>query len=210
MPLLARLAKHDNAKFRIVLERTLVLIFLFSIPLSLGGIILGTQIMGFVFGSAYAVGGLALSILMLNLSFDYAGSVVATGIFAYDHQKNLIISSAIAGVGNVLFDLILIPHWGMAGSAVATLIAQILGNTYLWYAMKKLNPFSVLPQLGRIIGAGAAMAVVTILLSMAGVNVLVNIVASMAVYATILFLLKEPLLGEIKSMMGIGIVARTD
>jgi O-antigen/teichoic acid export membrane protein len=204
LPLLARLAKHDNAKFRIVLERTLVFIFLFSIPLSLGGIILGTQIMGFVFGSTYAVGGLALSILMLNLSFDYAGSIVASGIFAYDHQKNLIISSAIAGAANVLFDILLIPRWGMTGSAVATLIAQILGNTYLWYAMKKLNPFSVFPQLGRIIGAGVAMAVVTILLSMAGVAVLVNIVASAAVYTAMLFLFKEPLLGEIKSMVGIG------
>lgn len=204
MPLLARLAKHDNTKFRMVLERTLVLIFLISIPLSLGGIILGTQIMGFVFGSAYAVGGLALSILMLNLSFDYAGSVVASGIFAYDHQKNLIISSAIAGVGNVVFDLAFIPHWGMAGSAVATLIAQILGNTYLWYAMKELNPFSVFPRLGRIIGAGAAMAVATILLSVAGVQVLINIVASAAVYAAMLFLLKEPTLGEVKDIAGFG------
>ena len=210
LPLLARLAKHDNAKFRIVLERTLVLIFLFSIPLSLGGIILGTQIMQLVFGVTYAVGGLALSILMLNLSFDYAGSVVAGGIFAYDHQKNLIISSAIAGVGNVLFDIIFIPHWGMAGSAVATLIAQILGNAYLWYAMKKLNPFSVFPRLGRLIGAGAAMAVVTILLSTTGVEVVVNIIVSAAVYIGMLFLLKEPTLGEIKTMVGLGGVVRTD
>jgi len=82
LPLLARLAKRDNEKFRAVLERTLAMIFLISIPLSVGGIILGAQIMGLVFGSAYAVGGLALSILMLNLSFDYAGSVVASGIFA--------------------------------------------------------------------------------------------------------------------------------
>jgi O-antigen/teichoic acid export membrane protein len=204
MPLLARLAKQDNVKFRIVIERTLAMIFLVSIPLSVGGIILGAQIMGLVFGAAYAVGGLALSILMLNLSFDYAGSVVASGIFAYDHQKNLIISSAIAGVGNVLFDLALIPHWGMVGSAVATLIAQILGNTYLWYAMKKLNPFSILPQLGRIIGAGAAMAVVTILLYLAGVEVMINIAASAVAYAAMLFLLKEPLLDDIKNIAGFG------
>jgi O-antigen/teichoic acid export membrane protein len=207
LPLLARLAKRDNTKFRIVLERTLAMIFLISIPLSVGGIILGTQIMGLVFGSAYAVGGLALSILMLNLSFDYAGSVVAGGIFAYDHQKNLIISSAIAGVGNVLFDIAFIPHWGMAGSAVATLIAQILGNTYLWYAMKKLNPFSVLPRLGRIIGAGVTMAVVTILLSVAGVEVIVNIAASAAVYLLALFLFKEPLLGEIKNIVRPAVAA---
>ena len=204
MPLLARLAKNDNRRFRAVLERTLALIFLLSIPLSLGGIILGTPIMQLVFGAGYAVGGLALSILMLNLSFDYAGSVIAGGIFAYDHQKNLIISSAIAGIGNVLLDLILIPRWGITGSAFATLGAQILGNAYLWYAMHTLNPFNVLPRLERIVGAGVVMGIVTILLSLAGVNVIINIVASAAAYAAMLLILREPLLGEIKNMTGFG------
>jgi O-antigen/teichoic acid export membrane protein len=206
MPLMARLAKKDNERFRAMLERTLALIFLVSIPLSLGGTILGTQIMRLVFGVGYIAGGLALSVLMLNLSFDYAGSVVATGIFAYDHQKNLIISSTIAGVSNVLFDLILIPHWGIAGSAFATLIAQILGNSYLWYAMKRLNPFSVFPRLGRVFGASVAMAVVTAGLSMAGVEIMLNVAISAVVYLSALLLFREPLLKEIKSIMGFGVV----
>ena len=200
MPLLARLAKRENERFRAVLERTLALIFLVSIPLSVGGAILGTQVMRLVFGVGYVAGGMALSVLMLNLSFDYAGSVVATGIFAYDHQKNLIISSTIAGVSNVLFDLILIPHWGITGSAFATLIAQILGNAYLWYAMKQLNSFSVLPRLGRIIGAGVAMAVVTGLLFATGVPVLVNVVVSAIVYLAALLAFREPLLKDLKNI----------
>ena len=57
LPLFARLAKHDTAKFRVVLERTVSFIFLISIPISLGGAILGTEIMRLVFGSAYAAGG---------------------------------------------------------------------------------------------------------------------------------------------------------
>ncbi len=202
MPLMARLAKKDNQRFRAIMERTLSFIFLVSIPLSIGGIILGTQIMRLVFGVGYIAGGLALSVLMLNLSFDYAGSVVATGIFAYDHQKNLIISSTIAGVSNVLFDIIFIPRWGITGSAFATLIAQVLGNAYLWYAMKQLNPFSVLPRLGRIAGAGAGMAVVTMVLSTTGLNIIGTILISAAVYVSVLLLLKEPLLKEIKNITG--------
>ncbi|HUC31463.1 MAG TPA: flippase [Candidatus Paceibacterota bacterium] len=201
LPLFARLAKRDNEKFRRVLERTVAFIFLISIPISLGGIILGTQIMRLVFGVGYIAGGLALSILMLNLSFDYAGSVIANGIFAYDHQKNLIISSAIAGISNVLFDILFIPHWGMTGSAFATLIAQILGNTYLWYAMKKLNPFSVFPRLGRIGAAGVIMACATILLLIGGVEVIVNIAVSGAIYLFSLWILGEPVLTELRSIV---------
>jgi len=111
LPVFARLAKRDPEKFRFALERTISLIFLVSIPLSLGGMILGGGIMKLVFGSPYAVGGMALSILMLGLSFDYAGGIIGNAIFAYDHQKSLIVCSAIGGVGNVIFDLLLIPHW---------------------------------------------------------------------------------------------------
>lgn len=201
MPLLSRIAKRDNERFKAVLERTLALIFLVSIPLSLGGIILGTQVMRLVFGATYISGGLALSVLMLNLSFDYAGSVVATGIFAYDHQTNLIISSAIAGISNVAFDLILIPRWGITGSAFATLIAQVFGNTYLWYAMNKLNPFSVFPRLGKIIFSSIAMGVLSCLIAWAGVNVIINTVISSLFYIGTLYALKEPLLFEIKSII---------
>jgi hypothetical protein len=77
----------------------------------------------------------------------------------------------------------------------------------MWYAMEKLNPFSILPRLGRIIGAGATMAIVTILLSVAGVEVIVNIAASAVVYIATLFLLKEPLLGEIKNIVKPVVVA---
>ena len=129
--------------------------FLISIPISLGGAILGKRDHAARFGAAYIAGGTAFSILMLTLSFDYAGFVISNAIFAYDHQKSLIVSSVIGGLGNVLFDLLLIPHWGMAGSAVATLMASILSNAYLWYAMKKLNRFSVLPRIRKIFVAGA-------------------------------------------------------
>lgn len=201
LPIFSRLAKHDNEKFRTALERTLALIFLVSIPLSLGGAILGTQIMHFVFGVTYASGGAALSILMISLLFDYTGGVVASAIFAYDHQKSLIVCSAIAGVSNVLFDLLFIPHWGMTGSAIATLIAQILSNSYLWYSMKKLNRFHVLPHVGKIALASVCMAAVTILLFFARTNILVNIILSGIVYVGMLYVLKESVLSEIKAIV---------
>jgi O-antigen/teichoic acid export membrane protein len=89
----------------------------------------------------------------------------------------------------------------MAGSAVATLLAQILSNGYLWYAMKKLNPFHVFSRTKRIIASGALMAAVTILLSAAHINVLLNIAVSGIVYCSTLFILREPLLREMKKII---------
>jgi O-antigen/teichoic acid export membrane protein len=204
LPILSRLAKHDPLKFRYALERIVSFIFLISIPISLGGAILASGIMRLVFGASYIAGGAALAILLLTLSFDYAGCVISNAIFAYDHQKSLIISSLIGGLGNVLFDLLLIPHWGMAGSAVATLLASILSNAYLWYAMRKLNRFSVLARIRKIFVAGAVMAAITALLLAAHINVILNIAISGAAYFAILLLFKEPLLREMKEVMGLS------
>ncbi|MGD1008296.1 MAG: polysaccharide biosynthesis C-terminal domain-containing protein, partial [Ignavibacteriaceae bacterium] len=97
--------------------------------------------MKFVFGAAYAAGGASLTVLLITMIVDYPGGVIGVAIFAYDRQKVLINASIIGGVSNVLFDLLLIPRFGITGSAFATLIAQTLNNAYLWYEMKKINNF---------------------------------------------------------------------
>ncbi len=201
LPLFARLAHRDNEKFRIGLEKTIGLIFLVSVPLALGGAILGTQIMALVFGASYAPGGLSFKILMLTMLVDFPSSVISAAVFAYGRQKGLIITSLIGGIGNVIFDILLIPRFGIAGSAVATLLAQTASNGYLWHMMKKINRFEVLPKLGLIAIAGAGMAAITASLFALHVEVVLNVALSAAVYLTILAAFREPLLVEIKHIL---------
>ncbi len=200
-PLFSRLAHNDNRKFRMGLERSIGFVFLASIPLALGGAILGTQIMNLVFGTAYAGGGLAFKILALTILVDYPSVIMSAAVFAYSRQKGLIVVSLIGGISNVILDLFLIPRFGIAGSAVATLMAQILSNWYLWHMMKKINYFEVLPKLKTIISAGAVMALVTTLFLALHVNVVLNIALSAIVYFSVLIMFHEPLLVEIKNVL---------
>jgi O-antigen/teichoic acid export membrane protein len=198
LPAFSRMAKNDPVRFRAAFERTLGFVFLASIPLALGGIILGTQVMSLVFGSAYQAGGASLRILMLSMVFDFPASVIAAAVFAHNHQKGLIVSSTIAGVANVALDLFLIPRFGITGSAVATLIAQVLSNWYLWRMMNKINAFTILPRITKIIAASAVMAALTIGMYLIGVEVIVNVVISSAAYIGCLWVFQEPLVGEMK------------
>ena len=200
LPLLSRLAKNDDQKFRAVLERVIGTIFLASVPLAVGGAILATPIMKFVFGTSYGPGGLAFGILMITMLVDFPAAIIANAIFAYNHQRSLIITSLIGGVANVVLDLILIPPFGMAGSAVATLFAQFLSNWYLWHTMKKINYFEVVPRLGRIAAAGILMGAVTFSLLALGVHVVLNVAVSSVVYILLLYFLHEPLFWEIKKI----------
>jgi O-antigen/teichoic acid export membrane protein len=201
LPLFARLAKQDNARFRAVLEQTVSITFLASIPMAIGGIILGTQILSFLFGPAFASGSLAYKLLMATLIVDFPGAIIVNAIFVYNHQKSLIITSAIGGISNVLLDIFLIPRWGMTGSAVATLIAQTISNGYLWYVMKGIEPFVIFPHLKKILAASVAMGVVTLSLMLLHANVVVNIIVSIVVYVLALRILREKILREVKGIL---------
>jgi O-antigen/teichoic acid export membrane protein len=198
LPLFARLAQGDNPGFRTVFERVIGVIFVASVPLALGGVILGTQIIHLIFGAAYVSGGLSFKILMVGMLFDFPTVVISSAIFAYNHQKGLIVTSAIGGGVNVAFDILLIPRFGIAGSAIATLIAQIAANSYLWHMMNKLNHFEIVPKLGKVAIAGIGMGIAVTALLLLHVNVLVNIAIGGIVYFALLALLHEPLLLELK------------
>jgi len=118
-------------------------------------------------------------------------------LFAYNRQKLLILYAALGGGLNVLLDLVFIPRWGITGSAVATLLAQLASNWYLWRAINKLDNFSVLPKLKKIIIATCGMAILILALNYIGLHVLSIIVLAVVFYLAVLLVLREPFLEEI-------------
>ncbi len=201
LPALSRFVERDSGKFRIALERILSLSYLASIPMALGGVILSEKIINLVFGAGYLGAAPSYQILMLTLLVDYPAVILSNAVFAYNRQRNLIWFAAIGGFFNVLFDLILIPRFGIVGSAWATLCAQTISNAYLWRTMNKVNPFRVLPHLKKIVSAAVLMAIFALTMSYLNVNVLVIIAASALLYFGLLVALKEPLLKEIKLIL---------
>ena len=168
-------------------------------------------ILSFLFGSAFASGGLAFKILMISMVVDYPGAIIANAIFTYGHQRSLIFTAALGGTANVLLDVLLIPRFGMTGSAIATLVAQCLGNGYLWYVMRGINPFSVMPYLKKTIIATAGMAVAVIGMKVLGVQVLANIAVGTIVYVALLVGMKDSLINELRLILrSDASVARAD
>jgi O-antigen/teichoic acid export membrane protein len=105
---------------------------------------------------------------------------------------------------NILLNFMFIPRFGILGAAYATLIAQGVSNTYLWWKMKKISHFEILPHLTRIIGASALMGLAVWSLSVFHVNFILIIGICACLYFLLLHLLKEPLLREV------GVILRTN
>ena len=197
-PNLARWAKLDDKKLRLLLERSSVLILSLALPLSLGGIILGPEIVNLLYGAPYYASILAFQILMLTLLTNFPSTIIGNAIFAYDQQKQFIGFVALGTLGNVFFNILLIPRFGIYGAAAATILAQLLAVGFIWSKMKKINYFEVLPHLKKIIFTTAIMVFFVLLLKYLGVIFYLNIIFSALIYFLILYLLKEPILTEIK------------
>ena len=197
-PTFSRLAGRDQPLMRTALERTLTMVLLMAMPLAIGGMFLAPQLIAFLFGGTFLPGTGAFSVLLATLLIDFPVVILSNALFAYNRPRALIAYATIGGGVNIVLDLLFIPAFGITGSAWATLIAQIMSNIYLWSVIKKLNHFSVTPHLKIGLAAALCMGVVTYGLSALHVHVIGIIAISALVYAFALYLLKEPMLKEMR------------
>jgi O-antigen/teichoic acid export membrane protein len=194
-PIISKFAHEgDHDRTKRVIEQTIVGALAIGIPLIVGGILLGQPFMQFVFGSAYIYATLTFQLLLLTIVPVFAGMIIGNAIFAYDKQKIFLISVGSGAIVNVILDLILIPAYGIAGSAVATIIAQLIANGYVWWKFKEIVDLNVIPKLGKITLASIGMGLAVLSANLLHLHVVLSIVIGVAVYAALIIALKEPLL----------------
>lgn len=202
-PAFAKAAKRDNPRFKILLEKVITVVFLIGLPLVIGGIVLGKEVIQVLFGNQYLAGTLTLQLLLITLLTTFPTNILINGVFAYDKQKIFSWAITTGIVVNLILDLLFIPRWGIAGSAAATIIAQLFIFTPLFVSMKRLNYFRIWPNIRKIVIASGVMGVIALLLSLLNVNFYVNLPMDIAAYFGALYLLKEPLTKDIASVFGV-------
>jgi O-antigen/teichoic acid export membrane protein len=178
------------------METSIRYVMLVALPLAIGGMILAKPIIDLIFGAAYEQAWPTLSLLMFTILILFPGTLISNAIFAYDKQKSFIFSTGVGASANVVLDLILIPILGIAGSAVATIVAQSLVNTINLRTLKKIIHFK-LSGMGKMFLASLGMGVLVFFLNWKSVHVLPNIFFGGLIYLIFLILLKEPILQKI-------------
>jgi len=197
LPAFARLAVKDPIKMREALERVVSLVFIIALPAAVGGIILGQPIMAGLFGESFSPGTIAFQVLLLTILIDFPAVILSSALVAYDRQKNLIVYAAIGGGLNVLLDFLLIPRFGIAGSSVATLIAQFVSNVYLWHTARSLIQFEVLPHLKIAVFATLGVGILTALFAALHLHFVAIVAIAAIAYLSLLLKLRDPLLREL-------------
>ncbi len=189
-PALAKYTK-EPAKFRHLFENALSVVMMIAVPLAFGSIVLATPIINFLYNSSFYASVLTFRILALTIISVAMSVAISNVIYAHGREKGYILVSFIGIFGNLFLDLLLIPKWGIAGSAVATLISQIFINTYAFYKAKQLVTFRILGRAAKIFLAALLMSVLAYMMNHLGVNLIINVILSAMAYICWLILLKE-------------------
>lgn len=193
-PIMSKLAHtKEYERLKSIIEKTITGTLALALPITLGGIIIGNKLIILLFGAEYANATLAFQLLLTTTIFVFFGSIASNAIFAYDKQKTFLVSSILGASANVILDLLLIPPYGIAGSAVATIISQFCAHGYNWRTMKRLNGFKTLPYLKKIGLSTLVMGIIVFLINRFNVNVIVTIAVAIGVYIGMLYVLREPL-----------------
>lgn len=196
-PALARLANLDRPRFKSLLENAIAVSLLIAIPLVVGGLILGQDLMSLLFGSEYLDGTPTFMVLLFTLPIVFTGSFVANAVLAYDSQRSFWLYLILGLVSNIVLDIILIPPFGIMGSAIATVAAQIFANVVIWRKLKSIQDFQTLRHLPKMSISAIGMGAVVFVLGLTGLPVLVNVAVGAGVYLLLLYILKEPLLKHV-------------
>lgn len=201
-PTLSRLiGQKNNEKITQLMELSLTASFLIAFPMAIGGIVLGSPIIKFIYGSEYLPGTSSFQVLAATMIIIFPSTLIGNAILSFNKQKSAIIYMSVAAFGNMIFNAILIPRYGIVGSSIATLISQAMSNTIAWMVIKKVSDFKIFIHIKKIIISSIIMGISCYFLNLLNTNVLINIAISATIYFLILFILKEKLIQETKSLM---------
>lgn len=140
-PLMSRLVHDNEPRARRLLERTVRASIAAALPITLLGIAAGPFIIRTFFGAAYAPATHSFQILMVSILFTYPSILIGNAIFAYDRQKEFVTFVIVAALGNVFWNAVLIPRFGIEGAAMGTVLTQLMTDTWMWRRMHTINGF---------------------------------------------------------------------
>lgn len=103
-----------------VLNQHLQLVFIISVPICIGTLLLGKRFIFFIYGANYQQSVNILQILIWSFLFAAIGGVLGNTLNSCDKQRTLMKITGVALVANILLNLLLIPTFSYMGASVAT------------------------------------------------------------------------------------------
>jgi len=161
LPVMSRLAgRNEPSHMRQILDTSQRWAMFITLPLGLVMIVFSSDMLGVFYGQAYAGGGLAMAIFTFGLLAQELSCMLLYALAALRLVKlELKIAFAITVI-NVVLNVLLIPAYGMEGSAIASAVGGIVITMLLMYYGNKLFSFTLPSGAFKLILAAIATFVI--------------------------------------------------
>jgi O-antigen/teichoic acid export membrane protein len=123
-------AAGDRYRLALLARRMSQLALAGGLPIAIALLLWGGSFLQ-LFGAGFASAAPALAILTLGEIANVAAGPVATLLLMTGHERQALVGLGAASVVNLGLCLILIPHWGLNGAAVAGAASAVLWNVVL-------------------------------------------------------------------------------
>jgi O-antigen/teichoic acid export membrane protein len=124
-PPVSRSKGKPSALLRISAMTQKYVLFL-AVPLAVGGTMLSAPLMRVIFGPEYLAGGVALAILIWIIPVASSRVLYRTTLLSHGMQNRNLGITLVAVAVNIGLNLALIPGYSYKGSAVASLVSELL------------------------------------------------------------------------------------
>jgi O-antigen/teichoic acid export membrane protein len=200
-PIISKIIHETPEKTATFVGKSYRSALMLALPLTFGGIVLAQPLISVVFGPEYEGAHTTFQILLASLVPAFLGAIFSDILLAEDSQKLFIRSSIAGALTNVFLNILLIPQFGIEGSAVATLFAQIAINGTLAYRVRKKYFFSFRKETSKILLSSIAIGAWCYFLKSFSVPLFIIVPSGALLYIAILAFLKDKLFYEIKGAL---------
>ena len=138
MPRFATLHAQGNApKLQQLVTASARVILVFNLVLTAFFVLWGKPFLRIAFGLAYESAYVPLTILLVGQLINSAAGSVGMLLNMSGNERETARGTIVSVTLNVVLNLLLIPYWGINGSAVATSVSLVVWNIMLWRAVRR-------------------------------------------------------------------------
>jgi O-antigen/teichoic acid export membrane protein len=105
--------------------------------------LVGPTLITLLYGHKYDAAGAVLRIHVLALPFVFMAAVFSKWILAEDHLMASLIRRVAGAVLNIALNFILIPHMGIEGAALATVVSYTVGSYLVCFVGRSMRPAGI-------------------------------------------------------------------
>ena len=128
-------AQKDVSAITISLSHATTYSLLFALPILTGGILLGYNLLYYLYGASFATGATALVIIIAMRVIPSILNLYTNFLMATDHAKQTVVGILTGVSANIILCIMLIPHIGITGAAIGAfvnvIISIIIARRYL-------------------------------------------------------------------------------